>query len=65
MTATGSDHHVLVFLQDDVGVIVEVEHRDGVQLGGSATRLGDVLWVQEMDLQRGNIPERQLQRREG
>ena len=53
VTATGSDHHVLVLLEDDVGVVVEVEHRDGVQLGGGTAGLGHVLRVQEVDLHRG------------
>ena len=30
MAATRPDHHVLVLLEDDVGVVVEVEHGDGV-----------------------------------
>lgn len=52
VAATGSHRHVPVLLQDDVGVVVEVEHRDGVQLGGGAARLGHVLRVHEMDLER-------------
>lgn len=50
MAAAGSDHHVAILLEDDVGAVVEVEHGDGVELGGGAARLRDRLWVDEMDL---------------
>lgn len=30
VAATGPDNHVSVFLQDDVGAVVKVEHGDGV-----------------------------------
>lgn len=50
VAATGPHHHVLVLLQDDVGVVVKVEHGDGVQLGGGAAGLGHVLRVHEVDL---------------
>lgn len=50
VATTGPDHHVLVLLQDDVGVVVKVEHGDGVQLGGGAAGLGHVLRVHEVDL---------------
>lgn len=55
MAATGPHHHVLVFLEDDVGVVVEEEHRDGVELGGGAARLGHVLGVHQVDLERRRI----------
>ena len=55
MAAAGSDHHVAVLLEDDVGAVVEVEHRDAVELGGGAAglrhrvRVDKVhLWVQIM-----------------
>lgn len=52
MAAAGPDDHVSVFLQDDVGAVVEVEHGDGVELGGGTAGLGHRLWVNEVDLQR-------------
>lgn len=47
---TRSYDHVPVFLQDDIGVVVEVEHRDGVQFRGRAARFGDVFGVHEVNL---------------
>lgn len=52
VAATGPDNHVSVFLQDDVGAVVEVEHGDGVQLGRGAAGLGHRLRVDEVDLER-------------
>lgn len=52
MAAAGPHHHVLVLLEDHVGVVIEVEHGDGVQLGGGAAWLGHVFGVHEMDLRR-------------
>lgn len=50
VAATSSDHHVAVFLEDDVGAVIKVEHGDGVELCGSTTRLRNRLWVNEMNL---------------
>lgn len=52
MAAAGSHHHVAVLLQDDVGAVVEVEHRDGVELGRSTARLGYRLRIYEVDLKK-------------
>ena len=52
VAATSSDHHVAVFLEDDVGAVIEVEHWDGVELRGGAARLGDCLRVDKMNLGR-------------
>ena len=54
MAATGPDDHVSVFLQDDVGAVVEVEHRDGVELRGGTARLGHRLRVDEVDLEQAS-----------
>lgn len=54
MAAASSDHHVAVFLEDDVGTVVEVEHRDGVELCGGAARFRNRLWVDKMNLGRGS-----------
>lgn len=51
VAAAGPHHHVLVFLQYDVGVVVEIEHWNGVQLGGGAARLGYVLGVHQVHLE--------------
>lgn len=50
VAATGSHHHVLVLLEDDVGVVVKVEDGNGVQLGRRTAGLGHVLWVHEVHL---------------
>lgn len=54
VAATGPDDHVSVFLQDDVGAVVEVEHRDGVELRGGTARLGHRLRVDEVDLEQAS-----------
>jgi len=41
VTAACADDHVAIFLEDDVGVVVEVEDGDGGQLGRRAARLWD------------------------
>lgn len=50
MTATCSDHHVAILLENDVGAVVEVEHRDAVELRGGAAGLGHGVWVDEVHL---------------
>lgn len=50
VAAASPYHHVLVFLQYDVGIVVEVEHRDGVELGGGAAWLRYVLGVHQVHL---------------
>lgn len=57
MAAAGPHHHVLVFLEDDVGVVVKEEHRDGVELRGGAARLRHVLGVHQVNLQRRKTHE--------
>lgn len=55
MAAAGPHHHVLVFLEYDVGVVIKVEHRDGVKLGGGAAGLWYVLRVHQVHLKiKGN-----------
>lgn len=49
MAAAGPHDHVPVFLQDDVGAVVEVEDRDGVELSWSAAGLGHRIWVDKVD----------------
>lgn len=51
MAATGADDHVSVFLQDDVGAVVEVEDGDGVELSGGAAGLGHRVRVDEVNLE--------------
>ena len=50
MAATSPDNHVSVFLQDDVGAVIEVEHRDGIELSRSTARLGHRFRVDEVHL---------------
>lgn len=49
VTAAALDHHLLVLLQDDVGVIEEVEHRDRGQFRRCATRFGVLERVHQVD----------------
>lgn len=51
MAAAGSDHHVAVLLEDDVGAVVEVEHGDGVELRGGAAGFGNRVGVDEVNLE--------------
>lgn len=53
VASAGSDHHVAVLLEDDVGAVVEVEHRDGVELCGGAAGLGNRVRVDEVNLGEG------------
>lgn len=55
VAAAGSHHHVAVLFEDDVGAVVEVEHRDGVELRGGAAGLGDRVRVDEVDLEGGGL----------
>lgn len=50
MAATGSDHHVAVLLEDDVGAVVKVENRDTMELGRRTAGLGHRLWVDKVYL---------------
>lgn len=49
VAATSSDHHVAVFLENDVRAVVEVEHRDGIELRGGTAGFRNCLWVNEMN----------------
>lgn len=62
MAAAGSDHHVAVLLEDDVGAVVEVEHRDGVELRGGAAGFGNRVRVDEVNLEGGvsNVRRRRV-----
>lgn len=46
---TRLDHHVLVLLENHVGVVVEVEDHNGRQFGGRAARLRNIVGVHQMD----------------
>lgn len=50
MAAARSDHHVAVFLQDDVGAVVKIQDGDGVELCGSTAGFWNRLWVDKMNL---------------
>lgn len=54
MAAAGPDHHVAVFLQDDIGAVIKVEDGDGGELGGGAARLRDRVRVDKMNLGGGH-----------
>lgn len=50
MAATRPDYHVAIFLQDDIGAVVKIQHRDAVELGGGTARLWDRVRVYEVNL---------------
>lgn len=50
--AAGLDHHVAVFLEDNVVVVVVEEDRDGAELGGGTTGFGHFVWLQQVDLRK-------------
>lgn len=39
-----------MLFKDDVVVVVIKQDGDGAELGGGAARLGDFIWLQEVDL---------------
>ena len=49
MTAARLDHHVFVFLENDIRTLVKIQDGDSTELGGGATRLGHVVGSHEMD----------------
>lgn len=49
LVATTRPHdHVTVFLEDDVGAVVKIEHGDGIELGGRAAGLGHKVGVHQV-----------------
>lgn len=54
MAATRSDHHVAVFLQDDIGAVVEIQDGDGVELCRGAAWFWNHLGVDEVNLRKKN-----------
>lgn len=50
MAATRSDHHVAVFLQDDIGAVIKIQDGDGVELCGGATWFWNCFGVDEVNL---------------
>ena len=58
VAATGLDHHVAVFAQDDIVAAVIVEYRGGTQFGGRTARLGDSIWLHQVHLAREEVARR-------
>lgn len=50
VTATSSYYHVPVFLQDHIGIVIEIKNRDGIEFRGRAAGLGDVIGIHQMNL---------------
>lgn len=50
MATTGLDYHVALPTQDDITVLIIVEHRNGTQLSGHTAHLGDDIWLHQMYL---------------
>ena len=48
MTSARLDHHVFVFLENDIRTLVKVQDGDATELGGGATGFGDVVRSHEM-----------------
>lgn len=52
MAATCSDHHVAVFLQDDIGAIIKIQDGDGMELCRGATGFWNRFGVDEVNLEK-------------
>lgn len=50
MTAAGSDDHVAVLLEDDIGAVVKVKYRDAVELCRGTAGLGHRVRVDKVHL---------------
>lgn len=50
VAATRSDHHVAVFLQDDIGAVIKIQDGDGMELCGGATWFWNRFGVDEVNL---------------
>lgn len=50
MAAAGSDHHVAVLFEDNVGAVIKVEDRDAMELGRRTAGLGHRPWVDKVYL---------------
>lgn len=50
MAAAGSDHHVAVLFEDNVGAVIKVENRDAMELRWRAAGLGHRPWVDKVYL---------------
>ena len=48
MTSARFDDHVAVLLENDVGIVVEVEDGDGREFDGGAARLGHFVRIHEV-----------------
>lgn len=49
MASTAFNNHVLIFFQNDIGVVQKVEYRYWCEFGGGAVRLGHFVRVHEMN----------------
>lgn len=49
MASASSHDHIPVFFQDDVGVIVKVKNRDGIELSRCTAWLGHVLGIHKVN----------------
>lgn len=54
VAATRSDHHVAVFLQDDIGAVIKIQDGDGMELCGGATWFWNRFGVDEVNLEKKN-----------
>lgn len=50
VASTSSDDHIPVFFQDDVGVVIKIKNRDGIQFGRRTARFGDILRIHKVNL---------------
>jgi len=48
MAAAAFDHHVFIFFQYDIGVIVEIQYGYGREFSGGTAGFGDDVRVHEM-----------------
>lgn len=55
MAATGSYHHVSVFLQNDIGAVIEVEDGNGVELCWGTARFRHGIGVYKVNLEANKL----------
>lgn len=57
MASTRSDHHVSVLLQNDVWVVIKVQHWYGIKLSRCTARFWHIIWKHQVDLWMENTME--------
>lgn len=50
VTPTSSYHHISVFLQNDIRIVIKVKHWDCIKFCRSTAWFRDILWIHKMNL---------------